>query len=276
MVYGHGMGTLNKLNTFIVGIPDGSSWIYLDASSIDGYLNVLPANLYTERARIIQKGKEGQWVNLQKTVEARTLMSIKASLTPDGKMNGEQTISFYGNAAANERNAFRESADSMTFISDKASKNAITINSCKMEGHRDFAPAVSETISFTRQGEVTDNHIYLNPFVELPITSNPFIDTERLLPVEFPYKQTFSINIELSLPEGWMLEEMPKSIKMAADDRSMAGHVRYESSDEGVISINYQFRLSNVTYNKSQYNNLRQLFDLLASRSKDMLVIKKK
>lgn len=267
--------TLNKLNTFIVGIPDGGAWFFLDASSSDGYLNVLPANLYTDRARIIQKGKEGQWVNLQEIGEARTQVVVNASLQPDGKMTGEQAITCYGNAAANERQAFREATDSMAFITNKASKNGITIIDCKMEGHRDFAPTVKEVIHFTRQGEATDDHIYLNPLIGIPVTGNPFTETERLLPVEFPYKQVFGMSMKIKLPEGWNLEEIPKSIKIATEDKSIAGHVLYESSDEGVISINYLFRLNHVTYDSEQYGTLRQLFDLLSSRSKDMLIIKK-
>ena len=145
-----------------------------------------------------------------------------------------------------------------------------------MEGHRNFGPNVKEEISFTKQSDATDDHIYLNPFTEIPIKTNPFLETERLLPVEFPYKQTFTFSAKIKLPEGWQLEEMPKSIRISAADKSLAGHVLYESSDDGVISINYMFRLSNVTYDKDQYSTLRELFELFASRSKDMLVIKKK
>ena len=146
---------------------------------------------------------------------------------------------------------------------------------CKMEGHRDFAPAVKEVVNFTRQGEASGDYIYLNPFMGVPVTSNPFLETERLLPVEFPYKEVYSMNMKIKLPEGWSLEEMPKSLKITTEDKSLAGHILYESSGEGVVTINYLFRLSNVTYNKDQYDTLRQLFDLLSSRSKDMLIIKK-
>ena len=266
--------TLNKLNTYVVGIPDGSSWIYVDASSADGFLNVLPANLYTDRARIIQK-EGSQWVNLQKTGEARTLITVKASLSPRGEMKGEQTAIYSGNAAANERAAFREAADSSAFIAKKASLNGININSCKMDGHRDFAPHVQEVINFTRQGNATDDHIYLNPLTEIPVTSNPFLETERLLPVEFPYKQTFTLSVQLTLPDGWQLEELPKSTKITAADKSLAGHILYESTDEHTVTIHYQFRLSNVTYDKTQYDTLKQLFDIFANRAKDILVIKK-
>ena len=255
--------TLNKMNTFIVGILDGTSWIYLDASSADGYLNVLPANLYVEQARIIEKGTPGQWVNLQKIGEAKSVHNIKATLTADGLMKGEQSTIYSGNAAANERKAFRTASDSTSFIAAKAQQTGISISQCKIEGHRSFLPSVTEVINFTKQGDVTDDHIYINPFTELPITSNPFTEKERLLPVEFPCRNTFNAYVQLTLPEGWQLEEMPKSVNDGI-------------ADDNTITINFQFRLGNVYYDHQQYDMLRQLFDLFASRGKDMLVIKKR
>lgn len=268
--------SLNKLNTFIVAVPNGSSWIYLDASSVDGYLNVLPANLYVEKARIIQKGKAGQWVNLQTIGEGKTQMTVKATLSPDGEMKGELSTFYSGNAAADERKAFREAADSAAFIAKKATDNGIKITQCKIEGYRDFIPQVTEVIDFTKQGDTTEDHIYINPFIGIPITNNPFTEKERLQPVEFPYKETFGMTLQLTLPEGWQLEEKPENIRITAADKSMAGHILYESVGENVVNITYQFRLNKVCYENSQYDMLKQLFEHFANRSKDMLVIKKK
>jgi hypothetical protein len=268
--------TLDKLNTFIVAVPYGSSWIYLDASSIDGYLNVLSANLYTEKARIIQKGKPSQWVDLQKIGNAQSQIAINATLSSNGEMKGELKTFYGGNAAANEREAFREAADSAAFIAEKASHNGIKITQCKMEGHRDFSPNVTEVIDFTKQGDTTDDHIYINPFIEIPITKNPFTEKERLLPVEFPYKENYNMTLLLTLPEGWQLEEKPENIRITAADKSVTGHLLYDTIDERTISITCQFRLNNLCFEKEQYDMLRQLFEQFANRSKDMLVIKKK
>ncbi|MBR2150088.1 MAG: DUF3857 domain-containing protein [Prevotella sp.] len=268
--------TLNKLNTFIVGVPYGSTWLYIDASSTYGYLNVLPPNLYTDKARIIQKGKPGQWVDLQKIGEAKTIMTVKAELSPSGEMKGELQALHTGNAAEKIRKLFVKAADSTAYIADRASYYGIKIDQCNMEGHRDFVPNLTETVSFTRQGETTGDLIYINPFIEVPIRENPFTEKERLLPVEIPYKQTFNTTVQLTLPEGWKLEEMPQNIRVTSEDKSISGHILYESTDERIVSITYQFRLSKVTYDNNQYQMLRQLFELFANRSKDMLVIKKK
>ena len=267
--------SLYKLNTFIVAVPDGTSWLYLDASSAEGYINVLSPNLYVEQARLIQKGKPSQWVNLQNISEARSQITVIGSISPEGVINGEQTMLYSGNAAANERKAFHETNDSAAFMGKKAADYGIEINSCQMTGHREYTANVKEVIKFTKQGEVASDHIYINPFTVFPIRNNPFLETERLLPVEFPCKKTFSMTIRLALPEGWNLDEKPKNTRMMTEDKSISGHILYEVTDEHQLSIQIQFRLSSVTYYKSKYETLRQLFDLFSNRSKDMLVLKK-
>ena len=267
--------SLNKLNTFIVAVPDETSWLYLDATSVDGYVNVLSPNLYVEQARLIQKGKPGQWVNLQKIGEARSQITVAASISPEGVMTGDQTVLYSGNAALNERKAFREASDSAAFMAKKAADYGMEISSCQLTGHRGSAASVKEEMKFTKRGEVTSDHIYINPFTDFPIHSNPFLETERLLPVEFPNKQTFSMTIRLVLPEGWKLEEEPKNTKISTEDKSISGHILYEVSDEHQLFIQLQFRQSGVIYYKDKYETMRQLYDLFSNRSKDMLVLKK-
>lgn len=267
--------SLNKMNTFIVAVPNGISWLYLDASSAEGYVNVLSPNLYVEQARLIQKGKPSQWVNLQKTGEAISQVTVVGSISPEGVMSGERTAVYSGNAALNERKAFREATDSSAFIAKKATDCGMEISRCQMTGHREYVASVKEEMKFTKQGEVASDHIYISPFTDFPVQNNPFLEAERLLPVEFPCKQTFSMIIRLTLPEGWKLEDEPKSTKITTEDKSISGHILYEISDDHLLSIQVLFRQSCVTYNKNGYDTLRQLYDLFYSRSKDMLVLKK-
>lgn len=41
------------------------------------------------------------------------------------------------------------------------------------------------------------------------LKSNPFIQTERVLPIEFPYPYKFTMLSTLTLPEGYEVEELP-------------------------------------------------------------------
>ena len=84
--------SIRKLSTFIVGVimPIGGN-IYLDASNKNGWLNALPNVMLVERARLIQKGKKGEWVNLQNVSKSEKSTVIDAKLSADGLLTGKQT-----------------------------------------------------------------------------------------------------------------------------------------------------------------------------------------
>ena len=130
-------------------------------------------------------------------------------------------------------------------------------------------------MNFTKQGDVVADLIYINPFTDFPIRENPFVEEERLLPVEFPCNQNFNMTIRLTLPEGWKLDDEPQSTRITTEDKSISAHILYEVKDEKVLSIQVQFRQNDVIYYKKTYDTLRQLYDIFSSRSQDILVLKK-
>lgn len=267
--------SLSKLNTFIVGIYDGGLLLYMDASAVDGYLNTLPPNFYVEQGRVIQKGQKGRWINLQNIGESITQINVNAKMLPNGEIKGERDILYMGNASLNERKLFREAPDSSMYIASKAEREGYDIISCNMEGHRTFAPEVREHMQFVSQAEATADHIYYSPFTEVPIKSNPFIAEDRTLPVEFSYRQSYSMNIHLSLPDGWQMEEIPQNANITTYDRSITCQIAYEKVDEKSLNIQYQFRLARLNYDSKQYPTIKQLYDLLVNRNKDVIVLKK-
>ena len=128
--------SISKLSTFVVGVsmPTGGN-VYLDASSKDGRLNALPDVMLVERARLVQKGKKGEWVNLQKVSKSETSTIIDAKLSADGMLTGKQTTrSVVG----------------------------------------DYKSPLTET-DFTKKGQVTDGQISICPFpdklIENPFTA---------------------------------------------------------------------------------------------------------
>lgn len=59
--------SFHKLTTFVVGIAvSNHTYVYIDASSPEAHLNVLPAHLLVKRARMVTKEKGEKWVNLRK------------------------------------------------------------------------------------------------------------------------------------------------------------------------------------------------------------------
>ncbi|MBR4730631.1 MAG: hypothetical protein IK075_10295 [Prevotella sp.] len=241
--------SIRKLSTFLVGVilPTGGN-VYLDASSKNGYLNVLPEVMLVERARLVQKGNKSQWVNLQKLQRSQKNTVINVTLTPDGKLSGKQTTRYEGLAAAQ----YREKA-----------------------GINEFTPEANEEVELSLQGDVSDGKITVCPFKNPPLENNPFNASKRLMPVEFPCISTERIVINITLPEGYTMESKPQNTIVSTPDKGLDG--RYVTSEtEGKAHVQYLFNVNSLSHSEKNYSDLRQIFEMFINYGKTPLIFKKK
>ena len=242
--------SLQKLTTFVVGIQlTNNTNVYVDASSAGGYLNVLPENLLVERAHLLAKGTAGASVNLQKAVRSQTMTIVDATLAPDGTMSGTQTTQYRGLAAQHYR--------------QKAGKTV------------EFAMEATEEEKLTTKGNVSHDTIHIVPFFMPPLAKNCFTSEKRLMPVEFPSEMSQQVVVNITLPEGYTLFEIPKQVVASTPDKSING-IYFISQTDNKVQINYQFNINKVLHPVENYDKLRGIFDMFHKCSTQSLTIIKK
>jgi len=265
--------SLKYLNTFAIGMEiSDTTMAFFDSSAEDGYLNVLPANLLVSRARLIKKGTSGAWVNLQNVALSRETTSIQAQLSADGTITGKKNSMLTEEAAAERRHAWREAKDSVEQIHSLQEKDGIEILSYQLEGRRDFSSTLREQISFTKQCDAAGDAIYLNPLIVIPIKESPFSVAERDLPIEFPYKQSETLNVIINLPQGYAVEEVPQPIQLKFDGIT----ARIICNVNGnMVSTQYKLNIDKTFYATTDYQHLKAFFDRLTECCKNIITIKK-
>ena len=265
--------SMKYLSTFVVGITlNDSTMVYFDSSAEDGYLNVLPARLSVDRARLIKKGKSGEWINLQRVAQATERTLIQATLDGDGKISGTMSRALTEEAAASLRKRWRTAKDSTDVIHQIQENNSMEITGYQLQGRHDFSPNLRETITFTTQCSSTGDIIYLNPLVIAPINKNPFTAETRNLPVELPYKQRETINVALTLPDGWQVEEMPKPIVLKFD--GITASIMFRQSGNQLSTV-YKLDIQQTFFTSQQYPDLKAFMEKLVENCKNIIAIKK-
>ena len=225
-----------KLTSYVVAITlSGGTTRYVDASSINGYLDVLTEPLLVERARLVKKGKKSQWVNLQNLKKSETTTFIEATLTADGKVSGTQTTHYKGLAALRYR---------------------------QRQGTTEFAPEAVEKRDISYQGTVSDGRISIPAFAESPLKAQPFPAETRLTPVEYPCLSTELVAVSLTLPEGYTFAGQPQSTIIVTMDKSLDGRFVTQATDRR-MNIRYQFSVNKPAVSEKLYTDVRNLYDML-------------
>ena len=88
-----------EFSTFVVGVMKDTTLSFIDASLRDGYLDVLPPVLMSNRARML-RGNETRWVDLQEIGNNYVRSNVHATLTPEGKIEGKRITNYHGQQAS--------------------------------------------------------------------------------------------------------------------------------------------------------------------------------
>ena len=267
--------TLQAFNTFIVAAPVGEGQVvYVDPSSTNGFLNVLPSDLLVQAAYSIRDTEGEKWVDLQHINKGRTSTIIEAKVAADGKISGTVTTGHFNNAALSFRENFKNAKDSVTFVREMAEREHIQILDYQLTGHRGYLSEVEETYTFEKQAEAMNDRIYVNPLISHPLEESPFKEEERKLPVELPYAQSETINVRLTLPEGYTVEEQPKGFVIKQEENG--GTCRLLTAmEDGVFTLQFTLTLNQLYFAPDKYAGLKGFFDYVVQHQDELLILKK-
>lgn len=263
------------LNTFIVAVETSSSVCYVDATDPCGSANVLRPSLYAPQARIVGKHRKGEWTDLSKLAQARKMQQMEGTLSADGTLRGQLSVSDQDNYAREQRLRYFAQQDSAAFVSSMQDSYSIDIHSMQMEGYDRYSKDVKTVIGFEKQVDVTADHIYLNPFVIHPVGESPFASESRNLPVQLPYLSTVTSTASIAIPDGYEVEELPRSFDISAPDKAISARMQCVA-EEGTIRVNFRMTVKKLSFGSEQYAALKTVFDAAGQRADDMIVLRKK
>ena len=266
--------TAKEFNTFVVAVKTGDKYSYLDGSVEDGWLNVLPSHLLVDRAHIVSKEKSGEWVDLTGLSAGKTRSVVMAELHPDGTMQADIQTKFTGSDAADLRHEFRMATDSATFVSELAQDLNCEIESLTLANHHGLGPEVERNMHVTKQCDAAGDMIYLNPWVLNVMSENPLTEEQRTLPVEFPYIDTESLTSVVSIPVGYVVEELPQSLVMKSDDGKLSCLIASDV-DGSTLRSRCQLQVDKIFFTPNEYPFVKNFLDEVYKRLQDVIVIKK-
>ena len=266
--------TVKEFNTFVVAVKVGDKLSYLDGSIEDGWLDVLPDHLLVDRARIVSKDKPTEWVDLTGVSESKSRSMVKGELQADGTLHADIRTKYTGLEAATLRHDFRTATDSATFVCELAQELNCEIESLTLTHHHGLGPDVERNMHVTKQCDAAGDIIYLNPWVLTVMSENPLTEEQRTLPVEFPCLHTENLATVITLPEGYVVEELPKSLMIKSEDGKLSCVIA-STADGSTLSSRCQIQVGRLFFTPEEYPFVKSFLDEVYKRLQDVIVIKK-
>jgi hypothetical protein len=116
---------------------------------------------------------------------------------------------------------------------------------------------------------------YFNPMLSEGYKENPFKAAQRFYPVEMPSAtdETYVMNMEI--PQGYDVDELPKSAKVLFNENE--GFFEYlVQKNEDNIQFRARVKLAKANYKPEDYDSLREFFGFVVKKENEQIVFKKK
>jgi Transglutaminase-like superfamily/Domain of Unknown Function with PDB structure (DUF3857) len=266
---------LTQYNHIIAHVDLNGKMLFMDCGNRHRPPGIIRVSALNNQGYLIKK-KDYKWIDIVAPISTQTSIA-NVELTEEGKLKGTITYQFKGNMAAEKR---LETGGDET---GNQLKNAIakrlpdwSIDSVGFKNLKDSREPLQETLnlSINNVGQVNDDFIYLKPTLQSGWEKNPFKMPKRFYPVEFPYPTNEQFVLNLKIPKGYKVEEMPKPINltMPPDD----GRFQYLITEkDNKINLVVKISLKKTVFFTESYDYLKRFFDDIAAKLDEQIVLKK-
>jgi len=269
---------LDRLDYVVCKATIGNKIYYLDASRPQLGFGHLPPDCYNGHARVIDNEDSVSVYFMADSIKEMetTLVSIVNDLQHKGGLEGsfEQVPGIMGSYELRE--AISGSDQKKFFDKLKtASGDELEITDASIDSLKQLEEIVKIKANFRIKPFAESDIIYFSPILWSDFKTNPFHAAIRKYPVEmsYPIKQVYLLNMET--PEGFVIEEMPKSTKVSFNEGEGSFEYLVQKNEYG-IQLRCSVIMKKAVFDASDYDSLRDFFGFIVKKQSEQIVFKRK
>jgi transglutaminase-like putative cysteine protease len=266
----------SAFNYVISGLELGNQVVLLDATNKYAIPNILPFRDLNWIGRIIRKEGSSAQIDLMPKSNSKEIINVISTINPNGEVGGKIRDQYFDYNAFE----FRETNNSIAKDSyiEKLEKHyqGLEIGEYEVQNSNDLGKPIIENYSFTHTNavEIIGDKMYFSPFLFFAMTENPFKQETREYPVDFSYPKQEKYNVSITLPEGYVVETLPKPIAIGMPDE--LGNFKYNISDNGSqVQLVFSLDINQAIINSDDYEVLKTFFKEIVNKQTEKIVLKK-
>ncbi|TRX63268.1 hypothetical protein [Carboxylicivirga sp. M1479] len=264
-----------KLNYTLVSAVINEKEYLLDATEKELCFGMLPSRCLNNNGRVVTNQK-GKWVDIKPQFKKQESVLYDLKLDKELNLVGEINYSRSGYAGYNFRQDYKEYAgdeDYLTSLEGKYSGLIIKDFTIKNIEDNDKPLQDKYTVKLSNKVERINDIIMLNPFLLEKISDNPFKLEERKYPVDFAYCRNKYLVSKITIPDDFIVSEIPKPIKIIFPDKSVSVQVMHQHMANTLTTI-YKFNINKVMFLPEEYEYLKAVYEQIIKKHAEPIILK--
>ncbi|MEQ9423342.1 MAG: DUF3857 domain-containing protein [Cyclobacteriaceae bacterium] len=263
---------LQKLNYVVAFVQIGEKFAFADASVKGLPFGMLPTKCLNGKGWLVDE-EVGKWVDLQTDAIDKKVVQNKISIS-ESTVFMEYEIQNTKYEALDKRKTIVKDGEG-ALISDSGNNlSGWELMDSQIGATDSIYSPLTERYSIKEQnGDQFGGLLYIDPFI-IGKAENPFNNDERLFPVDLVSKTERLYLMELEVPDGYIVEELPatSTFKLPND----GGSFSFSSSNiYGKISIVCKYSIDKVLFAPQEYPYLKEFFNRVVAKQSEQIVLRK-
>jgi len=250
--------------------------ILLDATNKYTTNNILPTYTLNWTGRLLRENGTSEIVKLEPKFLSKKSTNMMAVIDEKGQISGKYKVQRTDYEAFIFRDEFI-GINQQNYLEKLENEfKGMQISSYSIENDKDFTKPVIETFIFTTDNEceVIGDKMYINPKLFFTQTKNPFVQDEREFPIYFGYPTQEKFNINIEIPKGYVVESIPKPIKLQTIDNMVSFLFNTDVSNNS-IQIAITKDTNKELISSGYYSVIKDFYKQMIEKQNEKIVLKK-
>jgi hypothetical protein len=266
---------LSEYNYVICVAFLGDKMVTLDASQPSIGFGELPLYCYNGWGHLINEQKPIPMLFTPDSLRENKMTSVIIVNDDQGKSSGGYSCSFGRVESKEVRNEILGS--SIKGFEKKLlteSENFSKIENFGVDSLRKPEYPLGIHYDFDLKNENGADIIYFTPMVSDAHQHNPFRAMERHYPVEMPYLVDETYLLNMDIPAGYIVDEIPQSARVAFNENEGMFEYLIQKS-QTKIQMRVTLKLNKAFFPTEDYSSLRDFYAFVVKKENEQIVFKK-
>jgi hypothetical protein len=256
-------------SALINGVP-----VLLDATEPNLPAGLIPFRCLNGQGRLIKRDNVEEVGLTNVKSGSVTMASVEFK---DGKFTGNIISSETALNAFDFREAVKDAGGQKEYFDNLKNKSAeIQYVDYSYTNLDSIYLPVQKKYQITLQNEAEPDAeiIYLNPVLVDRITKNPFTSPTREYPVDYGVPSSEIYQLNLIIPEGYKVEELPQSKAFALAGKG-ASFIYKVVQNENSVSFSMRLTIDKTLFVPDEYKDLQEFYNIVVAKESEQIVLKK-
>ncbi len=268
---------VDQFNSTVAGVTINGTVYYLDARNKFTPAHIIPNNILNTKGFWVNK-KTGGLVNIVND-SLRYGESIFNTLTvnADGSVDGKVQVISEGYARVEKLEDYMDNKSSFVEHNFKKISLAAEIKNFEVFNTENDSFPFKQQCDFTSKLSGTGDYIMVPLNLFSGFIKNPFTGSNRFSNVNFGYKRSVYIATNISLPAGFVVDALPRGVRLMSEEKDILMNRLVEYNKEGnTVNVGIRIDFSKSLYDAFEYPMLQAFYIKMFEYLDEPLLLKKK